>query len=61
MTLKISTTQQKVSDRYGDGYDTIFGKRCVKCKKKESECACDVPEKTQSTGRGIPDKMRVMP
>ena len=30
---------------YRKNYETIFGKKCVKCHKKKSECECDSRER----------------
>lgn len=44
MSLKIINVSQKVGKEYEEGMERVFGKRCVKCKRKESDCGCKKEE-----------------
>jgi hypothetical protein len=45
MSLKIINVTQKVGKEYEEGMERVFGKRCVKCKRKEADCACEAKKK----------------
>ena len=50
----ISTSQQDVDDeKFGEGMERIFGKKCIKCRKGETECKCNVPRGTVEEKNGV--------
>jgi len=37
-----NSANKATNDRYRSQYDVMFGRRCLKCRKDEVNCRCDV-------------------
>lgn len=38
----MNPAHKATNDRYRSNYDAVYGRRCLKCRKTEDKCRCDV-------------------